>query len=246
VSGAGPAVPAGASGAAIVARGLSRRFGREVALFPLDLDLGAGRTLAVLGPNGAGKTTLLRLVAGLSQPSEGSLTVGGEKAHGARARARIGYVGHATLLYPALSARENLIFTARLHGLADPAARAESLLGEQELLPVADRPVGGFSRGMAQRVAIARGLVHDPALMLLDEPFTGLDRAGSEALAERLAGLRAAGRTVLLVTHDLGQAARLSDTALVLDGGRAAWRSEGPMEPAELERAYLEAVRSAA
>ena len=236
----------GANGAAIVARGLSRRFGRAVALAPLDLDVAAGRTLAVLGPNGAGKSTLLRLVAGLTRPSEGSLTVGGDAAHGAKARARIGYVGHATLLYPALSARENLIFVARLHGVADPAGRAEHLLGEQELLAVADRPVGGFSRGMAQRVAIARGLVHDPALMLLDEPFTGLDRAGAGALAERLAALRQAGRTVLLVTHDLGQAARLADAALVLDRGVAAWRSEGPLEPEGLERAYLPTVRSAA
>ena len=246
MSGAATAVPGPANGAAIAARGLARRFGRAVALAPLDLDVAAGLTLAVLGPNGAGKSTLLRLVAGLTRASEGSLRVGGDEAYGRQARARIGYVGHATLLYSALSARENLIFAGRLHGLADPAGRAEVLLREQGLAAAADRPVGAFSRGMAQRVAIARGLVHDPPVMLLDEPFTGLDRAASRALAERLGTLREAGRTVLLVTHELDRAAQLADLALVLDAGRAAWRSEGPLDAAGLERAYLDAVRSTA
>ncbi len=246
LSGTATTPPGRANGAAIAARGLSRHFGRAVALASLDLDVEAGRTLAVLGPNGAGKSTLLRLVAGLTRPSAGGLTVGGEKAHGRRARARVGYVGHATLLYPALTARENLLFAARLHGVADPAGRAEALLREQELTGAADRPVAGFSRGMAQRVAIARGLIHDPPVMLLDEPFTGLDRAASRALAERLRALREAGRTVLLVTHQLDRAAQLADSALVLDAGRSVWRSEGPLDAAGLERAYLEAVRSAA
>jgi ABC-type multidrug transport system ATPase subunit len=224
-----------ANGAAIAARGLSRRFGRAVALAPLDLDVAAGLTLAVLGPNGAGKSTLLRLVAGLTRPSEGSLLVGGDPAHGREARARIGYVGHATLLYAALSARENLIFAARLYGVADPAGRADALLREQGLAAAADQPVGA-----------SRGLVHDPGVVLLDEPFTGLDRSAARALAERLGALHEAGRTVLLVTHELDRAAELADAVLVLDAGRAAWRSEGPLDPASLEQAYLEAVRSSA
>ena len=233
------------SGAAVAARGLTKRFGRAVALDALDLDIAAGESLAVLGPNGSGKSTLLRLLAGLARPSAGRLAIDGEPAHARAARARVGYVGHATLLYPALTARENLAFAARLHGVRDAAARAGAVLAEEGLAELADVPVAGLSRGTAQRVAIARGLVHDPGLVLLDEPFTGLDRAASERLAQRLARLRQAGRTFVLVTHDLVQAARLSDAALVLSGGRAVHACRGA-GAGELERAYLAAVESAA
>jgi heme ABC exporter ATP-binding subunit CcmA len=233
------------SGAAVLARGLSRRFGRAVALDALDLDVAAGESLAVLGPNGSGKSTLLRLLAGLARPSAGSLAIDGQPAHTRAARARVGYVGHATLLYPALTARENLVFAARLHGVRDAAARAAAVLAEEGLTELADVPVARFSRGTAQRVAIARGLVHGPALVLLDEPFTGLDRAASERLARRLEKLREAGSSCVLVTHDLVQAARLSDAAVVLSDGRAVHSSRGA-GAAELERAYLAAVERAA
>jgi ABC-type multidrug transport system ATPase subunit len=233
------------NGAAIEARGLGKRFGPAVALAGLDLDVTPGRTVAVLGPNGAGKTTLLRLLAGLARPTSGSLKIGGLDAHRREARATVGYVGHATLLYPALSARENLTFAARLYGLGDPLARADRLLAEEDLGAVASRPVAGFSRGMAQRVAIARGLVHDPGLVLLDEPFTGLDRRAGQRLLERLAALREAGRTLVLVTHDLPAAARLADCALVLTRGRVVHRRDGPAGVEALERAYLEAVEAA-
>ncbi|MDJ0852614.1 MAG: heme ABC exporter ATP-binding protein CcmA [Myxococcota bacterium] len=233
------------NGAAIAARGLAKRFGPAVALAGLDLDLSPGQVLAVLGPNGAGKSTLLRLLAGLARPSGGSLTLDGGRAHGRQARARVGYVGHATLLYPALTARENLVFTARMYGVRDPGSRAAVLLDEQGLAHVADRPVAGFSRGMAQRVAIARGLVHDPGVVLLDEPFTGLDRRAAERLLERLLALRGAGRTLVLATHDLAAAARLADRALVLARGQVVHRCEGPTPAAELEAAYLEAVETA-
>jgi heme exporter protein A len=233
------------SGAAVAARGLEKRFGPAVALAGLDLDLPAGHALAVLGPNGAGKSTLLRLVAGLSRPSAGSLTIDGSLSHRREVRARVGYVGHATLLYAALTARENLVFAGRLYDVPDPAGRAEALLAEEGLGAAADRPVGGFSRGMAQRVAIARGLVHDPPVVLLDEPFTGLDRRAAERLAGRLAALREAGRTLLLVTHDVARAARLADAALVLTRGRVAYRSQGALEVEALERAYVEAVEGA-
>jgi heme exporter protein A len=215
-----------------------------VALDGLDLDLGAGLSLAVLGPNGAGKSTLLRLVAGLARPSAGKLRIDGEDAQRRQARARVGYIGHATLLYPALTARENLIFAARLHGVADPAGRAQALLEDEGLGSAADRLVGQFSRGMAQRVAIARGLVNDPAIVLLDEPFTGLDRRAAERLTERLQSLRQGGHTSILVTHDVARAARLADAALVLDRGRVAHRSEGAADPQELERAYLAALEA--
>jgi heme exporter protein A len=233
------------SGAAIAARGLTKRFGHTVALDGLDLDVDAGVSLAVLGPNGAGKTTLLRLIAGLARPTAGDLRIDGEGVQRRQTRARVGYIGHATLLYPALTARENLIFAARMQGVADPAGRAQALLQDEGLDAAADRPVGGLSRGMAQRVAIARGLVSEPAIVLLDEPFTGLDRLAAQRLAERLEALRRARHTLVLVTHDLIRAAQLADAALVLRRGRVAHRSEGPADPQGLERAYLAALEAA-
>jgi heme exporter protein A len=230
------------SGAAVAASGLTKRFGAAVALAGLDLQLAAGASLAVLGPNGAGKSTLLRLIAGLTRPTAGSLTIDDERAHGREVRARVGYIGHATLLYPALTAHENLLFVGRMHGVTDPAGRAEALLAEEGLAAVADRTVGGFSRGMAQRVAIARGLMHDPAIVLLDEPFTGLDRRAAERLTGRLERLRGAGRTLVLVTHEIARAARLSDAALVLNGGHVVHESRGEMAPAALESAYERAL----
>jgi heme exporter protein A len=177
------------------------------------------------------------------RPTAGSLRVAGHRAGSRRARARVGWIGHATSLYPALTARENLQFAARLQGVRDPAARASELLAEAGLERAADRTAGAFSRGMAQRLSIARGLVHDPEVVLLDEPFTGLDRRAAERLAERLAGLRRSGRTLLLVTHDAQRAARVADTAIVLADGRVVKRLAGPdLDPVELEGAYLAAA----
>jgi heme exporter protein A len=227
---------------AIAATGLGKRFGRAVALRGIDFEIAEGTSLAVLGPNGAGKSTLLRLIAGLARPTAGTLRIAGDDSHKARTRGRIGYIGHATLLYPALTARENLIFAGRCQGIADPAERATALLADQGLATAADRPAGEFSRGMAQRLAIARGLVHDPSIVLLDEPFTGLDQVAATRLAERISGLRRDGRTLVLVTHDVRLAAELADTAIVLCAGRIAHVSQSaPIDAAELERAYLTA-----
>ncbi|MDX1650301.1 MAG: ATP-binding cassette domain-containing protein, partial [Myxococcota bacterium] len=143
----------GAASAAIEARGLARRFGPVVALRPLDLEVPAGATLAVLGPNGAGKTTLLRLLAGLARPSAGHLVGAGDARGRAERRRRVGLIAHATFLYPALSARENLWLAARLQGLADAAQRADEALRAHGLADVAERRAGTFSRGMAQRLA---------------------------------------------------------------------------------------------
>jgi heme exporter protein A len=235
------------NGAAIAARGLEKRFGPVAALRGVDLEVPAGSSLALLGPNGAGKSTLLRLLAGLARPSAGSLRVGRDDTDRRRRRGRVGYIGHATFLYPALSARENLIFAARLHGVRDARARADALLTAQGLQAAADRPAGSFSRGMAQRLSIARGLVHDPEILLLDEPFTGLDPAAAERLTEQLSRLRAGGRTLVLVTHELARVARLADAAVVLARGRVVHAADGAgLEPARLEAAYLSAVGEAA
>jgi len=231
---------------AIAAQGLEKRFGRVHALRGVDLALERGRTLAVLGPNGAGKSTLLRLLAGLARPSAGTLVVGdagsarASSAERRRARAAVGYLGHATLLYPDLTARENLLFAARLHGVSEAQARADALLEQQGLLGVADRLTRSFSRGMAQRLAIARGLVHDPSILLLDEPFTGLDPSAAEALERQLRQLRDQGRTLVLVTHELARACALADAAIVLSRGLVVHRATGPAElsPGALEDGY--------
>ena len=228
---------------AVRARELTRRFGPLVALRPLDLELEPGETLAVLGPNGAGKSTLLRLLAGLSRPSGGQLEIGTGGASRAARRAGVGLIGHATFLYGELTVRENLELAARLHGLSDARERAERGLAALDLGAFAERPAGTLSRGLAQRVAIARALVHDPGLVLLDEPFTGLDPRAASRLVARLRELSAAGRACVLVTHDLEHAAALADRVLVLVRGRARRLApEALSSVSALAAAYHEAV----
>jgi heme ABC exporter ATP-binding subunit CcmA len=230
------------SGAAIAARGVAKRFGRAAALRDLDLDVAPGASLAVVGPNGAGKSTLLRLLAGLARPSAGRIEIDGRPPTHRDARAALGYLGHATLLAPSLTVRENLVFAARLYRVPAPRERADAQLASEGLEALAERPAGALSRGQAQRVAIARALVHAPALVLLDEPFTGLDRGAAQRLAERLAELRAHGHTSVLVTHGLEHVRDLADEALVLSAGRAAWRGHLGGSGADLERALALAL----
>ncbi|MBW2272004.1 MAG: ABC transporter ATP-binding protein [Deltaproteobacteria bacterium] len=233
------------SGLAVEARGLEKRFGAVVALRGVDLALPRGSALAVLGPNGAGKSTLLKILAGLTAPSHGTVRMYGRDGHSGsprKARAWVGYVGHATLLYPELTARENLIFAARLYGVKDPGDRADHLLEEEGLTEFSSRRAGAYSRGMSQRLAIARALVHDPELVLLDEPFTGLDHRSTGRLGERLRGLRDEGRSLVLITHDLRQASELADAALFMARGRVVHRSgqAGELTAAALESTYVE------
>jgi len=219
------------------ARGIEKRFGAVSALRGVDARLERGQALAILGPNGAGKTTLLRILAGLSHPTAGHLTLAG----GGEPRAAVGYLGHATLLYPELSARENLLFAASLYAVdrARARERADRLLAEEGLADVADRSAGTFSRGMSQRLSIARARVHEPELLLLDEPYTGLDRRSADRLTERLCALRGQGHSLVVVTHDIGQAVQLAGCALILVRGRVAHRAQGaPLEAAALEAAY--------
>jgi heme ABC exporter ATP-binding subunit CcmA len=228
------------SGAAISARGVTKRFAGAAALEDLDLELAAGASLAVVGPNGAGKSTLLRLLAGLARPSAGRIEIDGLPPAHRVARAALGYLGHATLLSPSLTVRENLTFAARLYGVTAPRECAAEQLAREGLEPLAERRAGALSRGQAQRVAIARALIHAPALVLLDEPFTGLDRGAAQRLAARLTELRARGHTSVLVTHGLEHVRELADQALVLGAGRVSWR--GPAHGDELERALADAL----
>jgi heme exporter protein A len=224
------------------ARGLAKRFGPVAALHALDLTLSAGETLALLGPNGAGKSTLLRLLAGLARPSAGVVVVVDAGSRPAQ-RAAVGLVAHATFLYAQLSARENLALAARLYGVRDPRARVAELIAAHELAPVAERAAGDLSRGWAQRVAIARALVHEPRLLLLDEPFSGLDPRAADKLAERLAAQRGGTRAAVLVTHELARAAQLATRAVVLVRGRARELAADALASAgALEGAYRDTV----
>ena len=198
-----------------------RTFGARRAVDGVSFALAAGECLALFGPNGAGKTTLLRVLAGLLRPTGGTARVGGlPVTTEAAARARVGILSHQSMLYAALTARENLLFTARLYRLADPAAAAEAALRRLRVLDRADAPVRALSRGLQQRVSIARAIVHAPRVVLLDEPFTGLDEVGARALAAALGELRAGGAALVLVTHNLAEGLALATRAAVMRQGR--------------------------
>ena len=201
---------------------VSRHFGRRRAVSRVTFRAARGCVLGLLGPNGAGKSTLLALLATLLRPSAGRIRYGAHEAaaHGPSLRASIGVLGHDLFLYPELTAYENLEFFAGLYALADPGAAAAGALRLAGLADRGDDPVSSFSRGMRQRVALERALIHRPRLLLLDEPFTGLDEASATALTGRLRSLREAGAIVVLATHDLDLAEGLFDRAIFLQSGR--------------------------
>ena len=208
---------------------VARHYGRRRALSGVSLTLRAGELVGLLGPNGAGKSTLLGVLATLILPSRGTVTYGDRTASdgGAELRATIGFLSHDLQLYAELTARENLEFFAGLHGLDEPVGRATEALERAGLAARGDDLVHGFSRGMRQRLALERALLHQPRLILLDEPFTGLDEPSGRALSERLRALRGEGRIVLLATHDIEAVEGLLDRALVLRDGRMIELSEG-------------------
>jgi heme exporter protein A len=198
--------------------GLTRRYGERVALDRVSFALAPGQTLAVLGPNGAGKTTLLKVLATLLRPHEGDVNVLGSALPGEawKVRGHVGYLGHEPALYRSLTARENLQFAARLHGV--DGSRVDELLDAVGLARRADDRVDEFSRGMRQRIAAARAVLHDPPLLLLDEPLSALDMRAVELL-EPLIG-RASGRTRVLVTHDVERGRGEADQVLAIRAGR--------------------------
>jgi ABC-type multidrug transport system ATPase subunit len=203
---------------------VTRTFGRRRALHRVSLTAEAGTITALLGHNGAGKSTLLSIAATLLQPSSGEVRYGdhGAATAGTPLRGRIGMLGHDLYLYPELSAAENLRFFARLYALTDVERRVTRGLELAGLTERADDVVAGYSRGMRQRLALERALIHEPRLLLLDEPFTGLDEAARGALRERLRGARAAGTIVVLTTHDIAAITDLTDRSLTLVDGRLA------------------------
>ena len=214
---------------AVTVHDVSRAFGRRRALHKVSFSSGRGEIVGVLGPNGAGKSTLLGVLSTLLRPTSGSVAYDGAGAADAAAlRSRIGVLGHDLVLSPELTARENLQVFASLYGVADPAGRVAGALETAGLEARADDLTSTYSRGMRQRVALERALIHSPRLVLLDEPFTGLDDASASALVERLRGLRAEGRIVILATHDLDLADGLLDHAMFLRDGRVVHAAARP------------------
>ena len=201
---------------------LARHYGRRKALSQVNFTCGAGDIIGLLGPNGAGKSTLLNILATLISPSRGRVEYGDRTAAegGAEVRGRIGMLGHELFLYPELTARENLVFFAQLYGLPDVRAVAQASLARAGLADRGDDLVSGFSRGMRQRVALERALLHEPRLVLLDEPFTGLDQASTAALVARLRERQQAGCILVMATHDLEVADGLLSRAIYLKNGR--------------------------
>jgi heme exporter protein A len=200
---------------------LTREFGPTKAVAGVTFSLGPGDCLALFGPNGAGKTTLLRLLAGLLRPTSGRARISGIPLPGGPlARSRVGLISHHTMLYEALSARENVSFSARLYGIRDARERVEDSLRRMSMLERADASVRSLSRGMQQRVSIARAMVHSPQLVLADEPYSGLDESGARALTAVLQELRSAGAAIIVVTHNLVEGISLATHAAVMQRGK--------------------------
>jgi len=200
---------------------LVKRFGIKIILRGLDFSVEPGEFVALLGPNGAGKTTFLRILASLSRPSMGEVMIAGYKLpnEAAQVRARLGVVSHMPLLYPDLTAEENLQFYARMYGITNYQPRITEVL---EMVGLENRRkdlVGAFSRGMQQRLAIGRAILHDPEVVLFDEPYTGLDQDASEMLDEVLRSVAAKGRTVVMTSHDLTRAEELATRFDILSRG---------------------------
>jgi heme exporter protein A len=231
----------------VTAAKVAKRYGHQRALAGIDVELDAGSVCALLGPNGAGKTTLLGVLSTLVRASSGEvryLDGAGARTIDDGLRRDIGVLAHASLCYGELDAVENLEFFGRLYDLPDLSARAQALLDEVGLDARARRRAARtYSRGMLQRLALARALLARPSLLLLDEPFTGLDRGGALALGERLAAVKAQGAIVLVVTHDLEAIAQITDHVVVLRRGLVAFdqrrdRAGAGYDYAELKDLY--------
>jgi heme exporter protein A len=209
-------------------RALAKRFGDRPALRGVDLDVAEGECLALIGPNGAGKTTLLRILATLSAPSGGSALVAGIDlvADAAGVRRRVGFLSHQPLLYQDLTGQENLSFYGRMYGVSRLEERIATLLDQVGLTSSRHDTVRTYSRGMRQRLAIARALLHDPPVLLMDEPYTGLDRQAARMLDAMLREAGAHTRTVILTTHDLEHGLSVSQRAAILLRGQVAYQMD--------------------
>lgn len=233
------------SSTAIEVENLVKSFGIFYALRNLSLHVQTGECLTIFGPNGAGKTTFLRILSALSRPTSGEVRILGLslKEKSAAIQRQLGVIGHQTFLYDDLTAAENLLFYARLYDVPSPRARLEQLLTEVGLERRANDRVRSFSRGMQQRLAIARAMLHDPGILFLDEPYTGLDQHAAMMLTNWLQKLRNERRTILLVTHDLSQGLAMADRIAVFLQGRIIWEEKTERVAAEnFQQTYFELI----
>lgn len=235
-----PAAPA----PIVAVRDLARHFGPRKAVAGVTFSLAPGDCLALFGPNGAGKTTLLRVMAGLLKPTSGSARISGiDLPGGAEVRSRVGLISHHTMLYDALSPRENVSFAARLYSTRDVHQRVDDSLLRMGMLERADAPVRSLSRGMQQRVSVARAMVHAPQLVLADEPYSGLDESGAGALTALLRELRSSGTAIVIVTHNLAEGLSLATHAAVMRQGRfVRYDPRSAIDVATYPRTYREAL----
>ena len=245
---ANPTPAAPRSGNALELRGVSRTYGTTHALRSVDLDAAWGRVLVLFGHNGAGKSTLLRVAAALVKPTAGSVTTAGFDADkdAGRVRAATGYVGHGTLLYDDLTPEENLRFYARLYGVPDPNERTGEVLRDVGAERWAHRRVRGLSNGMQKRVAIARALLHRPALLLLDEPDSGLDVQGQAFVDTVVRAVANGGGAVVFSAHDPTRGLATADDFAVLRGGRIAKAGEAASAAPDEITALLSALAEGA
>ncbi len=230
----------------IEARGIVKSFGLKPVLRGLDFNVEPGEFVAIVGPNGAGKTTFLRILASLASPTAGLVRIAGFPLPGAagEVRRRLGVVAHQPLLYGDLTAWENLRFYGRMYSVRDIDERVQSLLEMVGLRPVRDELVRAFSRGMQQRLAIGRAVLHEPRVLLLDEPHTGLDQEAAAMLDDLLERVAGQGRTIVMTSHDLARAHALAARVDVLAHGRmAASVATAHVPPSELVELYREVTR---
>ncbi|GAB4276114.1 MAG: ABC transporter ATP-binding protein [Candidatus Promineifilaceae bacterium] len=225
---------------------LIKNYGTNPVLKGLNLHVKEGEFVTLVGPNGAGKSTLLRIVATLLQPTSGDVKVGGwplpKRAD--RVRKHIGMVSHQSLLYGDLTAAENLLFFAKLYNLSDAEARVQTALKSVGLAARQRDPVSTFSRGMTQRLTIARATLHEPDILLMDEPYTGLDQDASQLLDNLLLAEHAKGRTILMITHDLVHGLNICDRAVILARGKIlADINSKAISPGEFLDQYSEVTR---
>lgn len=231
----------------IQVRKLVKRFGLKTVLRGLDFQVAEGEFVALLGPNGAGKTTFLRILSSLSRPTLGELQIAGYHLpyHAAAVRRRLGVVSHLPLLYGDLTAEENLLFFARMYGLENPGKRISEVLEMVGLAPRRRDLVRTFSRGMQQRLAIGRAVLHDPDVMLFDEPHTGLDQDACVMLDNVLREVAARGRTVVMTSHDLARVGALASRFDVLSRGViAASVQRSQIDPDQLLAFYRQSLES--
>jgi heme exporter protein A len=231
---------------AIEVRHIRKAFGTLKAVDGIDFELKQGEFLTVLGPNGAGKTTLIKILSGLTQPSSGAAKVSGfdvTEGH-PEMRKEIGVISHSTALYADLTPLENMIFFARMHGLEQPKDKSLKVIEEVGLTPRRNDRVRTFSRGMLQRLSIARAILHDPAILFLDEPFTGLDLHAINVLKEHLQRLHDRRRTILMTTHDISCGLEMCDkVALQVQGKFVFLEHISDVDKDRFESRYFDAVR---